>query len=130
MQVELIHSVSRGVNIERLDSRHMRKQKFPPNNLKAIRMDRGLSRPQLADMVKPQTSQDTIRKIEECERGLSDPWKIRFARALQCQPSDFISSATYATDDEFASLAKKRGFDENRREDLIKFIHFLETKKD
>jgi transcriptional regulator with XRE-family HTH domain len=65
-------------------------RKYPENNIRKIRSERGLTLEKLAGMLEPQASHDMIAKIETGERELTHTWMDRLARALHCAPEDFI----------------------------------------
>lgn len=65
-------------------------KKHPENNLRKLRLQRGLTLERLAEMVEPQTSADTISKLELGQRGLDHEWMIRLSKPLRCDVRDFI----------------------------------------
>lgn len=65
-------------------------RKFPPNNLKRLRDNAGLTQQELADRLVPETTQDLIGKLERGERELRKKWSEKLSVPLQCNPNDFF----------------------------------------
>ena len=100
-------------------------RKYPPNNLRAIRSEAGLTLEQLAERVRPQTNHDMIAKLENGKRELTHTWMNRLADALRCAPEDFIISA--AKTEERHLIAKYRGMSETAK---AKFIGYMDGLAD
>ena len=64
------------------------------NRIRELREARGLSAADLAEKVG--TSQPQITRLERGERRLTVDWMQRIAKALDCQPSDLMATATLA----------------------------------
>lgn len=61
---------------------------YPPNRIKELREDRGLTLEQLAEKVG--TSHTQISRLEHGKRRLDINWMQRVAKALVCQPQDLM----------------------------------------
>jgi len=64
-----------------------------PNNLREIRLLKGLSQEQLA--AKLSTRKATISRLERGVMQLTHLWMDRLARVLKCKPTDFITDFRY-----------------------------------
>lgn len=61
-----------------------------PNRLRELRLARGLSQKELAERVKPATTQPTIDRLEKGERGLDVVWMDVLAKALNVNAADLL----------------------------------------
>lgn len=60
------------------------------NNLKRLRLDRGLTLAEVAASARPRTTAQTIGRLENGTRTLSVPWLMRLAPALGVDPAALI----------------------------------------
>ncbi len=61
----------------------------PPNNIKKLRTERGLTQAQVADRI-GQVEKQSISRYENGGHPLSIPWMRRFAKVFDCYPSDLM----------------------------------------
>jgi transcriptional regulator with XRE-family HTH domain len=74
-----------------------------PNNIQAMREERGWSRPALARLAG--TSPQQIERLEKAQRRLSDVWLERIAQAFAVQPYELIAPASLLpTEEELAVM--------------------------
>ena len=60
-------------------------------NIRRLREERGLSRPQLGLRLNPPTSGQQIEKLEKGERRLTVEWVERLARAMDIDPAELLA---------------------------------------
>ncbi len=64
--------------------------KYPPNRLREIRQEEGLSRARLAQMCVPPTTVPTLEKLENRKMELTVTWMYRLGDAMQVNPAEFM----------------------------------------
>lgn len=94
-----------------------------PNNIKAIREDRGLSQDQLAARLKPKTTKAQISKLENGQRQLTHTWAERLAAALECHWAELYASGLKR--EEVELLQTYRGLSEENRDLAQKLVGTL-----
>ena len=62
-------------------------------NIRALREQQGLSRPELASKCVPATNYQQIEKLERGERRLTIEWVERIAKALEVDPQLLVSGS-------------------------------------
>ncbi|NYT43132.1 helix-turn-helix domain-containing protein [Sphingomonas sp. R-74633] len=63
-----------------------------PNNLAALREEKGWSRPKLAELMN--TSPQQVERLEKGQRKLTQDWMIRAGEALGVDPSDIMGGTS------------------------------------
>lgn len=64
--------------------------KYPPNNLKKIRLGMGLNQDQVAAMVEPPTTKSQISKLEKRQIRMNDRWVKKLCKALNVTPNQLL----------------------------------------
>lgn len=88
MQANFIHPVRVPNYTQRISSQRME------NNIRKLRLERGLTLEQLAEAVDTNAAQ--IQKLEVGDRRLTHQWMIRICKPLHCSPEQLISDGAHS----------------------------------
>lgn len=98
------------------------------NRIRELREARGWSLEDLAARCVPATTRATVHKLERGNIRLSDDWRARLARALECAPWDLLpleDRPPVPTDEEAEILNRFRGLSEPDQQKFVALLDIL-----
>lgn len=99
---------------------------YPPNNLKKIRLARGLNQDDVANMVEPKTTKSQISKLEKRQIRMNDRWLRKLCKALKTTPNELL--VTDASDTVLAERIFKP-VDHDLMAEIARVIEKVATKR-